>query len=112
MSNELKSMQTRVAASEDAYLEPAVQTQRIIPSAKSTRQSIFYLFSTCSVVDYYIESPSCGGLNYAMNRLKSEFGVDANKHCSGCNCPKVVEIKVVPEENIPEADGVMIFVAR
>jgi hypothetical protein len=74
---------------------------------------VFYKVVTCGVQIYYIEVTACrGSLSAVIERLMSDFQLDASRYCRSCDEPFVAEISVVSRLDVPEAYGQFIFVSR
>ena len=104
MSNKLKIMQ------EPLVRQPMPNESVNQPEA----EGLFYKVETCSMHTYYIEVIEWqGSLFEAIQRLLSDFNVDASRYCDDCKSPAIQKIAVVSSREVPVADAAkLVFVSR
>jgi hypothetical protein len=102
MSDKLKIMQ---ALSVPARLFPIALTVLVA-------ERIFYKFEVCSGRQYFIEvNASYACLSAAMERLRSEFAVDAFGYCENCSRPHVQKISVISALELPQPGDALVFIS-
>jgi hypothetical protein len=75
-------------------------------------EDLFYKFETCSTrVDYVEVRDWRGSLTDAIDRLKSIFGVNADDYHAGYKTPLIQKITVVYGRDVPQPDGMLVFVS-